>query len=72
MQPDAVMRKLHWAIMAKFCLLTLLNHMDRANLVRKYSAAPGPSRRLVAGNWLKRLLRDILGTLRCAALLTEE
>ena len=26
-------RKLHWHIMLRFCLLTILNHMDRANLV---------------------------------------
>lgn len=26
-------RKLHWHIMSRFCLLTVLNHVDRANLV---------------------------------------
>lgn len=31
-QPDVVLRKLNLHIMIKFCLLTLLNHMDRANL----------------------------------------
>jgi MFS family permease len=31
-QPDAVLRKLNMHIMVKFCLLTLVNHMDRANL----------------------------------------
>ncbi|BDA43829.1 Putative tartrate transporter [Coccomyxa sp. Obi] len=29
---NAVTRKLHWHIMLRFCLLTILNHMDRANL----------------------------------------
>ena len=29
-----VTKKLHWHIMTRFCLLTFLNHMDRANLVR--------------------------------------
>lgn len=33
MQPDIVIRKLNLHIMTKFCALTLLNHMDRANLV---------------------------------------
>ena len=28
-----VTRKLHMHIMSRFCLLTILNHMDRANLV---------------------------------------
>ena len=28
-----VTRKLHWHIMSRFVLLTVLNHMDRANLV---------------------------------------
>lgn len=31
-QAEAVTAKLHWHIMAPFCLLTVLNHMDRANL----------------------------------------
>ena len=29
-----VTRKLHMHIMSRFCLLTILNHMDRANLVK--------------------------------------
>ena len=28
-----VTRKLHWHIMSRFVMLTVLNHMDRANLV---------------------------------------
>lgn len=41
-QEDEVMertvtKKLHWHIMTRFCLLTFLNHMDRANLVRNLS-----------------------------------
>ena len=32
-----VTRKLHMHIMSRFCLLTILNHMDRANLVKPCS-----------------------------------
>ena len=32
-----VTRKLHMHIMSRFCLLTILNHMDRANLVKPRS-----------------------------------
>ena len=32
-----VTRKLHMHIMSRFCLLTVLNHMDRANLVKPCS-----------------------------------
>ena len=30
----AITRRLNWHIMSRFCLLTVMNHMDRANLVR--------------------------------------
>lgn len=36
---EVVTAKLHWHIMAPFCLLTVLNHMDRANLGEE---PPGP------------------------------
>ena len=38
-----VNRKLHWHIMSRFVLLTVLNHMDRANLVCSNHLAYPPS-----------------------------
>jgi hypothetical protein len=34
-----VTRKLHWHIMSRFCVLTVLNNLDRANMVRCYCSA---------------------------------
>lgn len=34
---DALVRKLNLHIMLRFCLLTILNNMDRANLVRNFT-----------------------------------
>ena len=34
---ETVSRKVHWHIMPRFCLLTVLNHMDRANLASPFS-----------------------------------
>lgn len=33
MHQTSITRKINWHIMTRFCLLTVLNHMDRANLV---------------------------------------
>ena len=53
-----VTRKLHWHIMSRFCLLTILNHMDRANLVRFQSSIlkpQCPSRGITFVHWLQRV-----------------
>lgn len=53
-----VTRKLHWHIMSRFCLLTILNHMDRANLVCFQSSIlkpQCPSKGITVVHWLQHV-----------------